>query len=76
MCQMWTPYDFHMKITLFLCGQNMVSIWISCGSNVDTMYLPHGHHMVSRWTPYGFYVDTMWFPCEHHVVSRWTPCGF
>ena len=28
MCQMWTPYDFHMKITLFLCGQNMVSMWL------------------------------------------------
>ena len=37
MFQMWTPYDFHVKITLFLCEQNMVSIWTSCGFNVDTM---------------------------------------
>ena len=36
MCQMWTPYDFHMKITLFLCGQNMVFMWC-----------PHRNHMVS-----------------------------
>ena len=50
MCQMWTPYDFHLKITLFLCGQNMVSIWTPCGYHVDIMWLPHG-----------FQVDTIWF---------------
>ena len=65
MFQMWTPYNFHVKITLFLYGQNMVSIWTPCGFHMDTMWLPHG-----------FQVDTIWFLCRYHVVSMCTPCGF
>ena len=66
MCQMWTPYDFLVKITLFLCGQNMVSY----GHHVVTMLTQCDYHMVFRWTPYGSYVDNMWFPCGHHVVFK------
>ena len=56
MFQMWTSYDFHVKITLFLYGQNMVSIWTPCSFYVDTMWLPHGHHVVFMWTPHGLHV--------------------
>ena len=60
----------------------MVSIWISCGfevnttgSNVNTMWFSNGHHVVSMWTWQGFRVDTtslLWFPHDFH---RWK-CHF
>ena len=47
MCQMLKPYDFHVKITLFLCGQNMVSIWTPCSFQVDTMWVFNLFQLIS-----------------------------
>ena len=53
-----------MKITLFLCGQNMVFMWC-----------PHRNHMVSMWKPHFVHMKITCCLHANHVVNTWEPCG-